>query len=417
MADIFDKCTHFREHLVARSEDRATAYKLFYRNSPLNNAGPWVEHEDGPFLQFSTNDYLGLATHPAPRKAAAEIVDKYGVSAPMGARPLTGTIELHTELERQIADFKRTEGALVFSNGACAMMGALAALAGPRDLVLLDRYAHASMVCGAKISGARLRFFRHNDVEHLEALLQQAPPEQPRLVAVDGVYSMQGDIAPLSGICDVCEKYGARLLVDDAHGTGVCGKNGRGVAEMFGVENRVSLHMGTCSKALAAGGGFLAGDAAVMQYLRLAAPTMLFTKAMPACVAAALLEALRLVREGHDLRRKLWENCSLLQTGLRKLGYNLGTTCTPITPVQRATSDAVQMSRILFDDYRIWASGVVYPAVPLGTSILRLIPTASHSASDIQTLLLAMGQLNSRHSLEAAQTLPAEDSEECEQLS
>ena len=190
----------------------------------------------------------------------------------MGARPLTGNIELHLELQKQLAEFKRTEDALVFCNGAMAMMGTIAALARPRDLVIMDRYAHASLVCGAKISGARMRFFRHNDVEDLEAMLLEAPASQAKMVVVDGVYSMQGDIAPLPEICDLCEKYGARLIVDDAHGTGVFGDNGRGVAEILGVEDRIDLHLGTFSKAAGTIGGFAAGDAAVIDFLRFTAP-------------------------------------------------------------------------------------------------------------------------------------------------
>jgi 7-keto-8-aminopelargonate synthetase-like enzyme len=322
-----------------------------------------------------------------------EAVRQYGVSAPMGARPLTGTTELHEDLERQLADFKRTETALVFSNGAQAMMGCIAALAGPRDLVVLDRYAHASLVCGARISGARMHFFRHNDIEDLESVLMETAPNRAKMVVVDGVYSMQGDVAPLRDLCDVCRKHGARLIVDDAHGTGVCGENGRGTAEMFGVEDRIDLHLGTCSKAMATMGGFAAGDARVIEYLRFNAPTLLFTKAMPACVAAATLEALQLLREGHDLRKTLWENTRLLQKGLVEAGYSVGQTQTPITPIQSNGTDAVHMSAALYDEHGIWVSAVLYPAVALGTSILRAIPTAAHSPEDVQVLLKAMASM------------------------
>jgi len=399
MPDIFDKCTRFdRQSKIVSDRDRAVAYQVVYRKSPLDNAGPWVDAGDKRFLQFSTNDYLGLASHPKVRQAAADIVNKYGISAPMGARPLTGTIDLHNELEAELADFKRTEKCLVFSNGAFAMMGAVAALAGPRDLVVLDRYAHASLVCGAKISGARLRFFQHNDVEQLEAILMETPRSQPRMVVVDGVYSMQGDIAPLGDLCDICEKHGARLVVDDAHGTGVCGENGRGAAEMLGVEDRIDLHLGTCSKALATVGGFACGDAAVIHYLKYAAPTILFTKAMPACIAAATLESLKILRQAHDRRKRLWENRRVLQEGLKQLGYHIGNTQTPITPIQGNGTDAVHMSRALYDEHNIWASAVLYPAVPIGTSILRVIPTANHAPGDIQLLLTAMSDLTRLHS-------------------
>ncbi|MBN1675442.1 MAG: pyridoxal phosphate-dependent aminotransferase family protein [Kiritimatiellae bacterium] len=407
MGDIFDKCVRFQhDSRIVKQEDRATAEGVMYRRSPLDNAGPWIEANGRRVLQLSTNDYLGLANHPRVRKAATEIVRRYGVSAPMGARPLTGSIELHTELERELADFKRTERALVFSNGAHTMMGTIAALAGPRDLILLDRYAHASLVCGAKISGARVRFFRHNDPEHLEALLLETPPTQPKMVVVDGVYSMQGDMAPLPEICDLCEKYGSRLIVDDAHGTGVCGENGRGTAELLGVEDRVDLHLGTCSKALATTGGFAAGDAAVIDYLRFTAPTILFTKAMPACVAAATLEALKLLRAAGDRRKKLWANRAFLQDGLRAAGYHIGGTETPITPIFGNGTDAVYMGTALYEEYGIWASAVLYPAVPIGTSILRVIPTANHTRKDLQVFLDAMIKLKTRYS-EACEPQPS----------
>jgi 7-keto-8-aminopelargonate synthetase-like enzyme len=337
------------------------------------------------------------------------MVERYGVSGPMGARPLTGTTDLHEELERDLADFKGTQKALVFSNGALTMMGCVAALAGPRDLILLDRYAHASLVCGATLSGARKHFFAHNDVDDLEAQLRKAPPNQAKMVVVDGVYSMQGDVAPLDRICDACRAHGARLVVDDAHGTGVCGANGRGAAEMFGVEDRIDLHLGTCSKALATIGGFAAGSADVIQYLRYTAPTILFTKAMPACVASATIESLRLLRQAHEARKTLWANTRMLQAGLADAGYSIGQTQTPITPIQGNGCDAVHMSAALYHEYSIWVSAVLYPAVPVGTSILRAIPTAVHTPEDIQTLLNAMTALKevSRASLDGRQAQSA----------
>jgi len=403
MADIFDKCVRFRqESRIVKKQDRAAAEATLYRPGPLNNVGPWIDADGRQILQFSTNDYLGLANHPKVIAAAAEIVSKYGVSVPMGARPLTGTIDLHLELEREFADFKQTEDALVFANGAHTMMGALAALAGPRDLIILDRYAHASLVCGAKISGARVRFFRHNDVEDLEAILMETPRNQATMVVVDGVYSMQGDIAPLPELCDLCEKHGARLIVDDAHGTGVCGENGRGAAEMLNVESRIDVHLGTCSKALATVGGFAAADASVIYFLKFKAPTALFTKAMPACVAAATLEALRILRSDHDRRKALWHNRQLLQAGLQKSGFDIGDTQTPITPIRNNGADAVHLCTGLYQKHNIWANAVLYPAVPIGTSILRVIPTANHTEKDINLLLGALCELKHEPKPEAA---------------
>jgi 8-amino-7-oxononanoate synthase len=393
MADVFDKVAKFlHQSPIIATQDRATAEKVLYRQSPLDNAGPWIQHEGRDILQFSTNDYLGLARHPRVRQAAMDMVSRYGVSAPMGARPLTGSTEIHDELERQLADFKRTERSLVFANGAQAMMGCVAALAGPRDLVVLDRYAHASLVCGVRISGAQTAFFQHNNVDDLDAILTKTP-HRGKMVIVDGVYSMQGDMAPLPEICDVCKKHGARLLVDDAHGNGVCGKNGRGTAELMGVEDRIDLHLGTCSKAMATMGGFAAGNADVIEYLRFNAPTMLFTKAMPACIAAATLESLAILRAGHDLRIKLWDNARTLQKLLTEAGFNIGQTESPITPIHGNGTSAVHMSSALYGDFGIWVSAVLYPAVPIGTSMLRAIPTAAHSKEDIQTLVKALCEM------------------------
>jgi glycine C-acetyltransferase len=393
MADIFDKVAKFlHTSPICDGNDRATAEKVLYRQSPLDNAGPWIRHEGRDILQFSTNDYLGLARHPRVRQAAIEMVDRYGVSAPMGARPLTGSTELHDELERQIADFKGTERSLVFGNGAHAMMGCVAALAGPRDYVVLDRYAHASLVCGVRISGAQMAFFQHNDVEDLDALLSKFP-HRAKMVVVDGVYSMQGDMAPLPEICDICKKHGARLLVDDAHGNGVCGKNGRGTAELMGVEDRIDVHLGTCSKAMATMGGFAAGESGVIEYLRFNAPTILFTKAMPACIAAATLESLALLRAGHDLRTKLWDNARTLQKMLTDAGFNIGQTESPITPIHGNGTSAVHMSNALYGEFGIWVSAVLYPAVPIGTSMLRAIPTAAHSKDDIERLVKALCEM------------------------
>jgi 7-keto-8-aminopelargonate synthetase-like enzyme len=207
---------------------------------------------------------------------------------------------------------------------------------------------------------------------------------------VDGVYSMQGDMAPLDELCDVSRKHGARLVVDDAHGTGVCGENGRGTAELFGVEDRIDLHLGTCSKAMATMGGFAAAESGVIEFLRFNAPTILFTKAMPACVAAATLESLRLLREAHDRRSTLWKNTRMLQKGLVDAGLSIGQTRTPITPIHGNGTDAVHMSTSLYDEHGIWVSAVLYPAVPIGTSILRVIPTAAHSPQDVEILLKAL---------------------------
>jgi len=382
--DIFDRCFRFRdEQKIATAEEVDIAERVLFDVSPIANAGPWIDLGGRRVLQFSTNDYLGMSVHPEVMEAGAEYAVRYGVGAPMGARPLTGTIGLHLELERQVADFKRTEGAVTFSMGAGAMMGAIACLTKSDDVLIMDSLAHASLVCGGKISGARIRYFRHNDMDSLERLLENGDPDQARLIVVDGVYSMNGDIAPLADICDLRDRYGARLFVDDAHGTGVCGEHGRGAAELCGVEDRIDLHAGTFSKAIGTYGGFVAGPADVMFYIRCLAPTMLFTKAPPACAVAATLKSLEVVRESDDRRRKVWENARHLQSRLRAEGIDIGNTETPITPISFGGNSALHVADILRTKYDIWVSAVVYPAVRRGCAILRAIPTALHEPSDI----------------------------------
>ena len=388
MADIFERCMHFpEEQPMVSPEDVPVAERVLFDVSPIENAGPWFERGAQRVLQFSTNDYLGMSVHREVRAVAAEYAAKYGIGSPMGARPLSGTIGLHLELERAVAAFKRTEAAITFSTGAGAMMGAVACLARPGDLVICDQLAHASLVCGAKISGASIKYFRHNDPASLERVLESTDPDQAKMIVVDGVYSMNGDIAPLREFCDLRDAYGARLFVDDAHGNGVCGAHGRGAAEMLGVEDRIDVHAGTFSKAFGTYGGFVAGPKEVIYYIRCLAPTILFTKAAPAAVVAATLKSLELVDKADDRRKKVWANARMLQGALVERGFDIGATETPITPISLRANGALHVADILRRKYGIWLSPVVYPAVRRGRTILRAIPTALHTADDIKYLV------------------------------
>ncbi|MFW6107638.1 MAG: aminotransferase class I/II-fold pyridoxal phosphate-dependent enzyme [bacterium] len=388
MADIFDRCVHFlSEQRIATAEDLTVASRVLFDESPIDNAGPALQLHGREGVQFSTNDYLGMSIHPEVLAAGRESVDRYGLGAPMGARPLTGTTELHLELEREIADYKGTEASLTFSMGAGAMMGAVACLAQPGDLLIYDQLAHASLVCGGKISGASIKYFRHNDPASLERVLESADPGENKLVVVDGVYSMNGDIAPLPDICDLCERYDARLFVDDAHGHGVCGANGRGVAETLGVEDRIDIQAGTFSKAFGTYGGFVAAAKEVIFYIRCMAPTILFTKAAPACVVAATRKSLELVRKADDRRKRLWANARRLQRTLTERGFDVGETETPITPISFVGNSALYVADVLRRKYRIWVSPVVYPAVRRNSAIIRVIPTALHTDEQIDYLV------------------------------
>jgi 8-amino-7-oxononanoate synthase len=388
MSEIFQKCEQFfiRPKVIS-GEERMMAASLFASVSPPRNAGPWIEGGDRRYLQFSSNDYLGLAMHEEVLAAVCRAVDDCGIASPMGSRLMTGTTTSHLELERKLAVFKRCESAVVFPSGAMAMMGTLACLGGPRDLLIFDEKAHASLVIGGKASGAQMVFFRHNDLDHLESILRKPENRRPRAIIVDGIYSMDGDMAPLVEMVELKNRYGARLIVDDAHGTGVLGESGRGTAAHLGVEDQIDLHAGTFSKAVGTIGGFVAGPSAVIEYVRFHAPTFIFSKSMPMAVVAATRVSLQLLEKADDRRERLWENKRRVQEGLMSLGFDIGQTTSPITPVQFADNEALRVAYVLRNQFGIWVAPVVYPAVPFGKSILRLIPTALHTESDVRYLV------------------------------
>jgi 7-keto-8-aminopelargonate synthetase-like enzyme len=387
-ADLLQRAEEFlKAPRTVSAEEAGLAAEMLASVSPPNNAGPWITHGDTKFLQFSTNDYLGLASAPSVREKATEIVAKYGISAPMGSRTMTGTTADHLELEQRVAELRGCEAALVFATGASAMMGLLAALAKPGDFLFLDQYAHTSLVCGAKIAGATTVFFRHNDLGHLEFLLQQYAGQGPGAIVVDGVYSMQGTVAPLAQLADLKHRFGMRLIVDDAHGTGVFGEHGGGTPLHQDVNDEVDVQAGTFSKAIATIGGFVAGPKVLVDYLRYTAPTMLFTKSIPLAVVAATMESIHLLWEGDDLREKLHRNARRLQDGLKANGFDIGRTQSPITPIQFNGNEALVVAKELRETHRIWVSPILHPAVEMGKSIIRVIPTARHTTDDIDYLI------------------------------
>ena len=267
------------------------------------------------------------------------------------------------------------------------MMGALGCLATQRDLLIMDEHVHTTLNCGAKISGAEVMYFRHNDLGHLKRILARHAGSRSTAIVVDGIYSMGGDMSPLPDIVALKDRYRCRLIVDDAHGTGVFGENGRGVAAHLGVESAVDLHCGTFSKAFGTIGGFVAGPAPIIEFMRYNAPTYVFTKAVPMVVIAATRASLELVRTGDDRRTRVWHNKKRLQEGLLARGFSIGNTDSPITPIQFQGNEALYIAHKLRSSYGIWSAPAVYPAVPMGRSILRVIPTAAHSDADVDYLL------------------------------
>jgi 8-amino-7-oxononanoate synthase len=394
--DVFSKVRgHERaEQLRAARE----ADLLPYFRTLQSPAAPVVEMEGAERIMLGSNNYLGLTADPRVMAGARDALERFGTGL-TGSRLLNGTLELHLELEREIAEWMGTEDAIVFTTGHQANVGTLGTILSPGDTVVADSGDHASILDGCLLSRAKLRPFRHNRLDKLERSLERAAEDGGGvLVVVDGVFSMEGDVAPLPQICDLCERHGARLMVDEAHGAGVLGARGAGTAELFGVEDRVDLRMGTFSKSLASCGGFIAGSHEVVDFLRIQSRAFLFTAAaVPAAVGAALA-ALRIVRssDGPPLFAQVLENAAYLNRGLRALGFEVvepqplpggGSVVTPIVPVVVGDDwKAVLLWRALYDA-GVFVNVALHPAVPPAGALLRTSVMATH---DRPTLDLAL---------------------------
>ena len=363
-------------------------------------AGPVVEMEGAPRIMLGSNNYLGLTGDERVIAGARAALDQYGTGL-TGSRLLNGTIALHLELEQEIADWMGTEEALVFTTGHQANLAALGTLLAPGDTVVADSGDHASILDGCLLSRAKLRAFRHNRMDKLERTLQKTVDNDDGgiLVVVDGVFSMEGDVAPLGQITQLCERFGARLMVDEAHGAGVLGARGAGVCELLGVEDRVDLRMGTFSKSLASCGGFLAGSHDVIDFLRVQSRAFLFTAAgVPAAVGAALA-ALRIVRseEGPQLLARVLDNAAYLHRGLRECGLKVveheGDHMTPIVPVIVGDDwKAVLLWRALYDA-GVFVNVAIHPAVPPGGALLRTSVMATHDRATLDRALGAFASV------------------------
>jgi 8-amino-7-oxononanoate synthase len=370
-------------------------------------ARPVVEMEGAERIMLGSNNYLGLTGDERVIAGARDALDRYGTGL-TGSRLLNGTIPLHIELEREIAEWMGTEEAIVFTTGHQANVGTLGTILAPGDTVVADSGDHASILDGCLLSRAKLRPFRHNRIEKLERMLEKARSDGGGiLVVVDGVFSMEGDIAPLRGICELCERFGARLMVDEAHGAGVLGARGAGTSELLEVEDRVDLRMGTFSKSLASCGGFVAGSAEVVEYLRIQSRAFLFTAAgVPAAIGAALA-ALRIIRtdEGRMLLGQVLDNARYLRDGLEARGFAVGAAeplpgggdvVTPIVPVLVGDDwKAVFLWRALFDA-GVFVNTALHPAVPPGGALLRTSVMATHDRGTLDRALDAFAAVKER---------------------
>jgi 8-amino-7-oxononanoate synthase len=381
--DLFDKCRAFTR------ADELKAADLYPYFTPIQEAaGNRIKVAGKPMIMVGSNNYLGLAHHPRAKAAAREAVDRYGVGT-CGSRFLTGTIDLHERLEARLAGFMKREAALTFSTGYQTNLGIISTLAGKGDHIVIDRMVHASIIDACRMSYATVHKYRHNSMKDLERLLASLDPASGKLIVVDGVFSMEGDIVDLPGIVPLARKYGARLLVDDAHGIGVLGQNGRGTAEHFGLEHEVDLVMGTFSKTFASIGGVVVGDKAVISYIKHHARSLIFSAAATPASVASVLAILDMLEAQPELRTRLWAVTERMRTSFRAMGYDTGPSQTPIIPILVRDDEKCFMLWRLLREEGIFTTPVVYPAVPHGQALIRTSYGAGHTDEELDAVLAA----------------------------
>ena len=384
--DIFDKAYNWTEADLAREMG---LYPYFL---PLQDTeGTEVVVEGRKILMIGSNNYLGLTTDPRVREAAIEAVKRYGTSC-TGSRFLNGTLALHQEAEARLADYVGMEAALVFSTGYQVNLGTISALIERGDVVVLDKDDHASIVDGALLSLGEVRRFGHNDMDHLDRVLGKIDDDTGVLVVVDGVYSMGGDLAPLPEIIPIVKKHGARLMVDDAHSIGVMG-GGRGTPAHFGVTEDVDLIMGTFSKSFASLGGFIAGEAEVMDFVQHRARSFIFSASMPAANVAAVLAALEIMENEPERIDRLWEVTERMRTGLEEMGFEMGPSATPIIPIMVGEMNKTLMAWKMCFEAGLYTNAVIPPGVPPDQCLLRTSYMATHTDEQVDRALNILGEV------------------------
>jgi glycine C-acetyltransferase len=344
-------------------------------------------------INLASNNYLGLSNHPRMNAAASEAAAEFGAGT--GAvRTIAGTLSMHRELERRFAAFKHAESSVMFQSGFTSNAGTVAAILDKGDVIVSDRLNHASIIDGARLSRAEIKVFEHKDAEHADRLLEETKaPDRRQLLTTDGVFSMEGDIAPLPDLVEVAERHGAIMMVDDAHASGVLGAGGAGTVDHFGLNGRVDVQVGTLSKAIGVLGGFVAGPSDLIEWLRNRGRPYLFSTSAPPAVTAACLEALDIIRDEPDRIERLWANTRSFKAGLHDLGFDTGESETPITPVITGEEAVTQaFARRLFDE-GVFCPAIVYPTVARGQARVRTIVTADHTETDLAEALETFGRV------------------------
>jgi len=387
--DIFGKCLKFNK---AKMLIEHGLYPYFRTIESAQD--PEITMNGRKMIMIGSNNYLGLTNHPKVKEAAIEAIRKYGTGC-AGSRFLNGTLDIHVQLEEKLARFMRKDAALIFSTGFQVNLGVISAIVGKDDLVIIDKMDHASIIDGCRLAFGEIRKFRHSDMADLERLLRESD-DRDKLIVVDGVFSMEGDIAPLSEILRLAKKYGARLMVDDAHGIGVLGNTGRGTSEHFGIENEVDLIMGTYSKSLASIGGFIAGSADVIHYIKHTARSLIFSASPPPASIASVSAAIDIIEKEPERRERLWRNTNRMLSGFRSLGFETGPSQTPIIPVIVGDDEKAFLMAMMLQEEGIFVNVAVTPAVPAGMALLRTSYMATHTDEHLDIVLRAFEKVGKR---------------------
>ncbi len=393
MADLFDKCYNFTR---ARELQEQGWYPYF--KAIQSGADTEVVIDGRKLIMVGSNNYLGLTQDPRIKEAATKAVQEFG-SGCTGSRFLNGTLSLHVELEEQLAEFMNAEAALVFSTGFLTNLGTISTIAGKDDIIYTDRNNHACIIDGARLSFARMVKFKHGNMRDLERLLAASNPEAGKLIVVDGVFSMEGSLTNLPEIVSIAKKYQARVMVDDAHSIGVFGKNGRGTAEHFGLENDVDITMGTFSKSFASLGGFIAAKAKVIDYIKHHSRALIFSASMPPAAVASVIAALKIIQTEPERRERLWKNVRKMKTAFDQLGFDTCNSNSPVVPI--VIGDMLETFKFwkrLFES-GVFANPAIPPAVPPGKSLIRTSYMATHTEEELDQVIEIFAKLGKEFGL------------------
>ena len=379
--DIFEKCNQFT---IARDAMEKGIYPYFIALDDSEGTEAWYHGKH--LVMCGANNYLGLTTHPKVKEAACAAVEKYGTSC-SGSRFLNGTLALHEELEHELAEWVGKEAAIVFTTGMLTNLGTVSSLTGRGDYIILDKDDHASIVDGARLSmGGKIARYAHNDMSHLDQVLAGLPEKAGKIVIADGLFSMEGDLAPVPEMAKICKKYGARLMIDDAHGMGVMG-NGHGTVAQFNATDDVDLIMATFSKAFASLGGFVAGDDNVIHFIKHTARALIFSASMPPANAAAALAALRVLKEEPERPAWVLEKAGYMRRNLREMGFDIGNSVTPVVPIIIGDDEKTFLFWKMLFEAGVFVNPVISPAVPQGRQLLRTSYMATHTTEQLDFVL------------------------------